>query len=116
MKIINIKEMEDRLIEMAGAYKVHKQIPISSADGTPAYSMRVFTLEPSGYTPYHSHDYEQLNYVIEGYGVLVDKEGHEHTLKEGDFALVLPNEYHQYKNISENTNFVFICVVPKQYE
>jgi quercetin dioxygenase-like cupin family protein len=116
MKIVNIKEVESRAVDISGAYKVNKQIPISAEDGTPAYSMRVFTLEPNGYTPYHSHNYEQLNYVIEGYGIIVDKDGNERPLKEGDFALVMPNEYHQYKNISDNTNFVFICVVPKQYE
>lgn len=116
MKIINISDVEKNKINMSGSENVLKQIPISSIDGTPNFSMRVFTVEPNGYTPYHKHDYEQLNYVIEGEGVLIDENGNEKPLIKGDFALVLPNEMHRYKNISIDKPFVFICAVPKQFE
>jgi quercetin dioxygenase-like cupin family protein len=56
-----------------------------------------------------------MNYVIEGGGILVG-EDREHDLKEGDFALVLPGEKHQFKNSSENRDLVIICAVPKEYE
>ena len=100
---------------MKGAEKAFKQIPISNSDGTPNFSFRVFTLEPGGYTPYHNHDYEHLNYIIEGEGILRDESGTEREIKKGDFALVKPNEIHQYKNTSENSNFVMICAVPKEF-
>ena len=37
-------------------------------------------------------------YVIEGSGVLVNEKGEEQPLKPGDFALVNPDEKHQYRN------------------
>jgi quercetin dioxygenase-like cupin family protein len=76
----------------------------------------VFTIEPKGHTPYHTHDFEHLNYVIKGEGALVDAQGAENQIKTGDFALVLPNEKHQFKNMSESDPFVIICAVPNEYE
>lgn len=116
MKIINITDVEKNNVNMNGAENVLKQIPISRNDGTPNISFRVFTVEPNGFTPFHKHDYEQLNYIIEGEGVLLNESGEEKPLKKGDFALVLPNEMHQYKNISQDKSLVFICGVPKQFE
>lgn len=116
MKVINISEVQKKTVTMDGAQNVQKQIPISKADGTPNLALRVFTVEPDGHTPYHNHNYEQLNYIIEGEGVLINDKGEELPLKEGDFALVLPNEMHQYKNVSKEKPFVFICGVPKEFE
>jgi quercetin dioxygenase-like cupin family protein len=56
-----------------------------------------------------------MNYVISGEGILVADDG-ERELREGDFALVLPGEKHQYKNSSENQSLVMICAVPREYE
>ncbi len=39
-----------------------------------------------------------INYVIEGSGALVNEKGEEQPLKAGDFALVNPDEKHQYRN------------------
>ena len=94
---------------------VKKKIAIGSKDGSPNFSFRVFTVEPGGYTPYHSHKQEHVNYIIEGKGAIVDEEGNEKPLEQGDFALVLPNEKHQYKNTGSE-NFVMICAVEKEYE
>jgi quercetin dioxygenase-like cupin family protein len=116
MKVINISEVDKNRVTMPGADKVLKQIPISSKDGTPNFSLRVFTVEPDGFTPFHHHTYEQLNYIIEGEGVLINEKGEEKPLKKGDFALVLPNEIHQYKNKLVDKPFVFICGVPKEFE
>lgn len=116
MKVKSLDKIEKKKVEMEGAEKAFKQMPISSADGSPSYSFRVFTVEPDGFTPYHQHNYEHLNYIIEGEGVLVDKDGNETPLKVGDFALVDPNEKHQYRNKSESENFVMICAVPKEFE
>lgn len=99
---------------MEGAKGVQKQIPISKADGTPNFSFRVFTIEPGGHTPLHTHPFEHLNYVIEGHGVVMAPDG-PHEVKKGDFVLVPPGELHQYRNTSNGT-LVLICAVPKEYE
>ena len=67
---------------MKGVEKAFKQIPISDSDGSPNYSFRVFTIEPGGFTQYHNHNYEHLNYVIEGEGILKDENGTERKLKK----------------------------------
>ncbi|GJQ63320.1 MAG: hypothetical protein SCALA702_23730 [Melioribacteraceae bacterium] len=116
MIVKSLLDVQREKVSMDGAEKAFKQIPISKEDGTPNYSMRVFTLKSGGYTPYHQHDYEHVNYIISGNGELVDETGNKKTLKEGDFALVMPNEKHQYRNTSDSEDFVMICGVPKSFE
>ncbi len=116
MKITNLDKVAKVKMTMEGAKDTYKQIPIAMADGTPAFSFRVFTIEPGGHTPYHAHPFEHLNYVIEGTGALVTEGGKEQPARQGDFVLVLPNEIHQYRNKSADRPFVIICAVPKEYE
>ena len=116
MKIIAIDQVEKKKVQMDGASGAWKQLPLGEKDGAPVYSFRVFSLEPGGNTPYHSHPYEHMNFIIDGQGVLVNEAGEERPLKAGDFALVNPNERHQYKNNSTDTVFRMICGVPKQFE
>ena len=56
-----------------------------------------------------------MNYVIEGIGALVNEKGEEQPLKAGDFALVNPDEKHQYRNKGD-VPFKMICGVPKESE
>ena len=57
----------------------------------------------------------QKIYVISGDGALVNEKGEEQPLKAGDFALVNPDEKHQYRNKGE-VPFKMICGVPKEFE
>ena len=116
MKIISLNDTPKNKVNMTGAVGASKQVPLSKNDGAPVYSYRVFTMEPGGNTPYHQHNYEHMNYVIEGDGFLVNEEGEQLRIKKGDFALVLPNEKHQYRNGSDVNQFVMICGVPKEFE
>ena len=54
-------------------------------------------------------------YVIEGSGALVNEKGEEKPLMAGDFALVRPDEKHQYRNKGDQP-FKMICGVPKEFE
>jgi len=56
-----------------------------------------------------------MNYVTEGTGALVNEVGEEQPLKAGDFALVNPDENHQYRNKGDQP-FKMICGVPKEFE
>jgi quercetin dioxygenase-like cupin family protein len=116
MKITRLSEIEKKPVGMEGAKDVLKQVPISAADGSPNFSVRVFTVGPNGYTPFHQHASEHLNYIIEGHGAIITDTGEEREVKAGDFALILPNEKHQYVNKSATDPFVMICAVPKEYE
>ncbi|MFC1452413.1 cupin domain-containing protein [Verrucomicrobiota bacterium] len=116
MNTRSLSEIERTKVEMDGAKGAWKQLAISGADGSPGFSMRVFTVEPGGHTPFHQHDCEHLNYIIEGRGELLEADGGTHPLRRGDFALVLPGEKHQYRNTAEDQDLVMICAVPKAYE
>ena len=116
MKIISLDKVSKNKVQMEGAQNAWKQVPLSREDGAPVYAYRVFTVEPGGYTPYHQHPYEHMNYIIEGEGVLVNEAGEQKSLKAGDFALVLPGEKHQYRNTSSDNAFKMICGVPKEFE
>jgi len=115
MKIIPLDTVEKKKVTMEGAAGAWKQLPLGSHENVPVYSFRVFSLEPGGHTPFHSHPYEHMNYVIEGEGALVNASGEETILKAGDFALVDPGEKHQYRNTGARF-FRMICGVPKEFE
>lgn len=115
MYITRLEKVEKTIPKMEDIKGVYKQIPLSREDGVPTFSFRVFTVKPGGHTPFHQHPYEHMNYVIQGEGALV-AEDREHELKEGDFALILSGEKHQFKNTSESRNLLIICAVPKEYE
>ncbi|MBW2319189.1 MAG: cupin domain-containing protein [Deltaproteobacteria bacterium] len=128
MKIAGLDRIEKTKMDMEGAKDVWKQVPISKNDGSPVFSFRVFTVEPGGHTPFHAHAFEHLNYIIDGHGTLVtdsgkehnigkgEDSGKEHNIGKGDFALVLPDERHQYKNKSSHEPLIIICAVPKEHE
>lgn len=56
-----------------------------------------------------------MNYVIEGNGVLVNENGEEKPVQKGNFALVEPDEKHQYRNAGDKP-FIMICGVPIEFE
>jgi quercetin dioxygenase-like cupin family protein len=116
VKIVNLENVEKTIPAMEGASGVRKQVPISKHDGAPTFSFRVFTIDPGGHTPFHRHPYEHVNYVIEGMGVVVAENGEQQAIKKGDFALVLPDEKHQYRNTSETIPLIVICAVPRDFE
>jgi quercetin dioxygenase-like cupin family protein len=116
MIIKSLANLEKTPVDMEGVKNAFRQTPISSADGAPNFSFRVFTLNPEGHTPYHTHPFEHMNYIIDGEGAIVNENGEETPVKKGDFALINPEEKHQYRNKSADKPFVFICAVPKEYE
>jgi quercetin dioxygenase-like cupin family protein len=116
VKITKLEKVKKNKVEMEDARNVYKQVPIGIAEGAPNFVFRVFTIQPGGQTPFHSHASEHVNYIISGRGALVDKDGQEHTVEKGDFCLVMPDEKHRYKNVSGDQDFVMICAVPRQYE
>ena len=115
MYMTRLDKVKKTILGIEGAEGVYKQVPLSRKDGVPTFSFRVFTIEPGGHTPFHRHEFEHMNYVISGEGVLV-AEDREFQLGRGDFALTLPGEKHQFKNRSANRNLIIICAVPKEHE
>jgi quercetin dioxygenase-like cupin family protein len=84
---------------------------ITEKDGAPVFSLRVFHLEPGGYTPFHSHSWEHEVYVFDGSGTVVG-EGQILPIKKGCSLFVLPGEKHRFKAGKKGMSFV--CCVPHQ--
>jgi quercetin dioxygenase-like cupin family protein len=114
MKITRLESCEILPVQMEGAQGAGRQVPLGKADGTPNFSIRVFTLDVGGHTPHHTHESEHLNYILEGCGEVLDGET-PRTVRQGDFILVSPHEKHQYRNTG-NQPLVFMCMVPTAFE
>jgi quercetin dioxygenase-like cupin family protein len=93
-----------------GASGVTIRWVISKQDGAPTFSMRVFEVEPGGYTPHHHHPWEHEIFILEGQGALV--QGEKKTpFSKGDVIYMPPDEQHQIQNTSAE-NLEFICLIP----
>jgi quercetin dioxygenase-like cupin family protein len=110
MKIDKAKNVPAGLPKEKEAKGVTMRVLMSDKDGAPNFIMRVFEIEPGGYSPYHSHPWEHEVYVLKGEGFVREK-GVDHPVKKGHFALVAPGEEHQFVNRGDEP-FRFICVIP----
>lgn len=111
MIVRDLTEIEAVPINVGGAKGVTKRVLISEVDGAPNFIMRQFSIRPGGNTPYHTHDWEHVIYVLSGTGHARHFEG-VHNLKAGSAILVLPNEEHGFVN-SGDEPLVFLCSIPK---
>jgi quercetin dioxygenase-like cupin family protein len=93
-----------------GASRIKVRWLITKEMGAPNFAMRLFEMEPKGYSPFHSHPWEHEVFIVEGEGTIVSSEG-EKRFKAGDVVFILPNEKHQFKN-SSTKGLKFLCLVP----
>ena len=114
MKITRLEKCVTKPVHLEDIVGVSKQVPLGKADGAPNFSLRVFTIEPGGHTPHHTHEAEHLNYIIEGVGEVMDGDTAS-PVTAGDYILVKPYEKHQYRNTGDQL-LRFMCIVPSDYE
>lgn len=112
MKIFNYKEVVAEEVVDEGASGVKVRWVISQKDGAENFYMRIFEIEPQGFTPYHQHPWEHEIFIKEGQGLVVTSEG-EKGFQEGDVIFVKPEEFHQFKN-SGQRKLELICLVPSK--
>lgn len=110
MKVESFKNIPLEVVEMEGAKGVTVRWLISRKDGAPNFAMRLFTVEPGGCTPLHTHPFEHEAFVLEGEGVLVFEEK-EYEFKKDYFLFVPPDKEHQFQNTGEKV-LKFLCLVP----
>ena len=111
MKAYHYTEIENQDVP-APAEKVKIRWLINEKQGAPNFAMRRFEVEPGGFTPYHTHDWEHEVYVLEGNAIAVSKDG-ETPIGPGSVIFVEPGEEHNFKNLGQK-NFVFLCLIPLQ--
>ena len=101
-------ELEEPIEE--GVKDVKLRWLISKKDGADNFAMRLFEVKAGGYTPLHQHDWEHEVFVIEGNGIIKDK-NREESIKKGDAIFVPSMEWHQFVNTS-NEIMKFLCLIP----
>ncbi|RKY58845.1 MAG: hypothetical protein DRP96_07880 [Candidatus Neomarinimicrobiota bacterium] len=94
-----------------GVKDVEKQVLLGPDDGVPNFIMRQFTVQPGGYTFYHTHDYEHEVYIVSGRGI-ARNDKNEVAIEKQNVILVTPNEVHQFVN-NGTEPLVFLCLIPK---
>ncbi|MCK5787209.1 MAG: cupin domain-containing protein [Candidatus Sabulitectum sp.] len=104
-------DVENQRIDAEGAVGVSKRVLISEADGAPNFIMRQFVIEPGGNTPYHTHDWEHVIYVLSGQGHVRHSHG-KYGIEAGSVALVLPDEEHGFVNTGDEP-LIFLCSIPR---
>ncbi len=110
MKIKNLADVSPEIFDTDTAKGVKKWVLLSERDGAPNFRMRLFEVAPGGFSPYHQHNYEHEVYILEGRGEVVG-ETENRPVSVGQAVLVLPNEWHQFKNTGRSP-LKFICVIP----
>ena len=111
MKIASYEDTQPQAITEQGASGVSVRWVIAEEDRAPNFFMRVFHVEPGGYTPIHEHAWEHEVFVLDGNGNVL-KSGEQVPIARGDVVFVAPDENHQFKNTGSGT-LTFICVIPR---
>jgi len=109
MKIFNYENVEAREAE-EGASKLKVRWLITKDVGAENFFMRLFEMEPGGFSPLHSHPWEHEVFILDGEGIVVGGV-EERRFKAGDVVFIPPNEKHQLKNVGEKT-VKFLCLIP----
>jgi len=110
MKIEKSNDIEKSPVGIEGAKDVEIRWLISKDDGAENFAMRMFELQPSGYTPLHTHPHEHEVFVVEGEGVFV-YEGKEYQFDRDYVIFVPPNKEHRFKNTG-NSILRLLCIIP----
>ena len=101
-------------ITIDGVKDVTMRVLVGRGDGAPTFALRHFTVEPGGYTPRHSHDYEHEVVIVGGSGE-VEYGGETHPIREGDVLFVEPNVVHQFRSAADES-LAFLCLVPISFD
>ena len=109
MKLFHCLDVESETAEKE-AYKLKVRWLITKDMGAENFAMRLFEMEPGGYSPLHTHPWEHEVFILEGEGTVFGG-GEKQKFKAGDVIFIPPNEKHQFKNTSEKT-VKFLCLVP----
>ena len=103
-------EVPEGLVEEEGIKNVTRKILIGPDDGSSKIVMRRFKVLAEGHTPFHSHEHEHVVKIEKGRGVVVDENGEDITVSQGQSLLIEKNKNHQFKNPFQEP-FEFLCII-----
>jgi len=109
MWLVHYTEVQAEKVD-DGAKGVKVRWLISKERGAPNFAMRLFEVEPGGYTPHHTHPWEHEIFILSGKGLAVGEEG-EKPIGPGNVIYIPPGERHQLRNTGDEP-LRFLCLVP----
>lgn len=113
MKIRNFHKVEKRSAYVREKAKgVSLRVAIAEEDGANDLTMRIYEVDPGGFTPLHSHPWEHAVYVVQGKGSIVDGKS-ECVLEKNDVLFIPKDQKHQIKNMGDQL-LILVSVVPIQ--
>lgn len=111
MKIVHYTEETEKIFEGDAVRGVTGRVLVGKADGARNFCMRLFSVEPGGFSPRHSHEWEHEIFFHSGQGAVWDGEGW--TLVGPGVAAFIPGgAEHQVKNAG-NEPLTFVCLIPQ---
>jgi quercetin dioxygenase-like cupin family protein len=109
MKAFQYEKVEAKYAE-GGASKTRVRWLITKEIGAENFAMRLFEMEPGGFSPLHTHPWEHEVFILDGGGSFFDGEKTT-SIKANDAVFVPANEKHQFKNDSDKP-LKFLCLIP----
>ncbi len=97
MKVVDYHEIPFKKARVEGSHKAQVRWLISKEDKAENFSMRLYEIEPEGYIPYNSHDWEHEIFVLEGEGE-TKIDGKTYPMKKDTVIYIEPNQKHSFKN------------------
>ena len=111
MKIFHYQDVEAKEVE-EGASRLKVRWLITRYMRASNFAMRLFEMEPGGFSPFHNHPWEHEVFILQGEGTVIG-EGYERKFRDGNVIFIPPNEKHQFKN-SGKKDVKFLCLIPIQ--
>jgi len=109
MSVKSYRDIPAQAVE-EGASGVKIRWLITQEMGARNFSMRHFEIEPGGYTPKHTHDWEHEVFILSGTGMILEGET-EQPFKADDVIFMPSGERHQFRNTGTEP-VTMLCLIP----
>jgi quercetin dioxygenase-like cupin family protein len=110
MDVKRVTDVPADAVNADGADGVKIQWLVGQADRPDNFYMRLFELQPGGYTPRHDHPWEHEVFVLAGEGIVTAADG-PHPIGADSVVHVRAGETHQFENTGDEP-LKFLCLVP----
>jgi len=106
MKIVSYKDLEAQ--EVKGSSRL--KIKLLNTEGSSNFAVRHCEIGSGGFSPHHSHAWENEIFVLEGDGLVLGGNKTK-SIKTGDSISINADEIHQIKNPNKKP-LIILCIIP----
>lgn len=110
MKLMNYQSVLPTHFDNETARGVAGRVVVGKTDGANNFCMRIFEIDPGGYTPKYAHPWEHEMFVHSGTGEIYGN-GQWNPVGPGSVIFMPPDEEHQVRNTGKAL-LVLACLVP----